>query len=158
MSRSNVKELSLGPAKPTLQASQPCASVRAIMATFRLSVCALSLAILASGCTSTRITNITPPRQARNSNGLYPVDVIWNSNQQSIQKDTFEPVVIVGKEKIPMRRTELLSNRWEALIPVPSGSNYIHYQFKFDYSYNRLAGPKMDSKMSQPYLLQIEGK
>jgi hypothetical protein len=51
-----------------------------------------------------------------------------------------------------------MTNRWEALIPVPAGQNLIHYRFKFDYMVNRIPTPKPDSKLSQEYTLQIDEK
>ncbi|MEP6663107.1 MAG: hypothetical protein ABJC04_05520 [Verrucomicrobiota bacterium] len=116
---------------------------------FLFSVAALILA----GCSS--ITNLTPTQQSRNALGLYTVEAAWDSRQQSIRPDSFHPSVVVGLENYPMRRTLLLKNRWEALVPVSADKNSIYYRFKFDFDYNAIPQPLPDSKLSREYKLEI---
>ncbi len=111
------------------------------------------LALALTGCSS--ITNLTPARQPRNSTGLYTVEAAWASRQQSIRPDSFRPSVVVGMESYPMRRTPLLVNRWEALVPIPQEKSAINYRFKFDFDYNSVPQPLPDSKMSREYKLEI---
>src|ERR1051325_9341968 len=93
------------------------------------------LPLLLSGCTAT-FTNLTPKTQLRNPNNLYPVEVAFNSRQQSLRWNTIKPQIVVGSENIPMRPTPLMANRWEGLVPAPSGESVIHYHYRFDFEAN----------------------
>ena len=111
--------------------------------------------VLLAGCNTT-ITNLTPEREFRNANGLYPIEVALASSQQSMRWSSIKPSVIVGKEFYPMRFTPMMTNRWETLVPIPPGNNAIAYRFKFDYTYNNFGTPPQpDSKLSPTYKLMI---
>ena len=64
-----------------------------------------SLALLL-GCVQTTITNLTPHRMPRNKTGFYPVEMIWESNQTALRRETVEPVVLIGTNTYPMKRTQ----------------------------------------------------
>ena len=118
----------------------------------------LCATIFLAGCVST-ITNLTPSQLPRNSNGLYPVSVAWDTQQQTVRPQTLTPYVIVGLESYPMRPTLLMSNRWETVIPVPSSEKSVRYHFKVDYEYNAaLKKPQKSSKLSKEYTLEIAEK
>ncbi len=137
--------------KPTLQrASALQRSAKRIMKKFLL---LLLTPLLFTGCST--ITNLTPSQQPRNATGLYPVEVAWDSRQQSIRPDSIKPSVMVGLENYPMRKTPLMKNRWETLVPIPAGKNIINYRFKFDYDYNAIPQPRPDSRLSPEHKLQI---
>ena len=114
------------------------------------------LAILALGCASTNVTNLTPTKVKRTPNNLYHVEYQWNSNQQTLRPDTITPTVVVGMESYPMRKVPKMQNRWEAFIPVPPDKNSVNYHFKIDYDYNRFGKTGKDSKLSPEYKLVIE--
>ena len=57
-----------------------------------------------------------------------------------------------------MRPTQLMTNRWEGLVPVPAGTNIVHYRYKFDFNYNAMGNPKSDSALSREYTLRIIDK
>ncbi len=111
-------------------------------------------ALLLTGCQST-FTNLTPQRQIRNPNNLYPVEVALTSRQQALRWDSIRPQIVVDSQFIPMRPTSLLTNRWEGLIPVPPSENLVRYRYKFDYQYNAMGGPRPDSASSPEYTLRI---
>ena len=113
----------------------------------------LLVPLLFVGCST--ITNLTPSQQPRNSTGLYPVEVKWDSRQQSIRQQSLEPSVMIGHESYSMRKTPLMKNRWETLIPVPADKNEVNYRFKFDYEYNAIPQPRPDSRLSPEYKLRI---
>jgi hypothetical protein len=120
----------------------------------------LFLPLLLAGCSSgslynTAITNLTPGRAARSPEGLYLVEAHWRSNQQAIRADTFKAYVKMGADFYPMRRTQVLDDRWEAWIPVSAEERYVNYQFKFDYQVNAVPAPRPDSKLSATYQLEI---
>jgi len=112
------------------------------------------LPLVLAGCTST-FTNLTPLRQPRNANNLYPVEVVFNSRQQTLRWETIQPQVVVGTDFYPMRPTPLMKNRWEALIPAPAGASQVNYQYKFDFEYNAMGPRKIDSAKSPVYTLKI---
>src|SRR3977135_2748577 len=96
--------------------------------------------LLLAGCTST-FTNLTPLRQTRNNNNLYPVEVAMSTRQQSLRWDSIHPQIVVGSEVYPMRLTTLMTNRWECLVPVLAGTDQVHYRYKFDFNYNTPGPP-----------------
>jgi hypothetical protein len=107
-----------------------------------------------TGC-STTLTNLTPRQHTRNANGLYPVEVMWDSKQANIVKDTIKGYVIVGQDAYPMQRSPMLTNRWETFLPVPADKEFVNYRYKFDYEFLRIPVRQPSSKMSAPYQLQI---
>ena len=114
--------------------------------------------LLLAGCAST-FTRLTPLEQPRNPNNLYPVEVIFNSPQQSLRWDSIQPYVLVNGEPYPMRPVPMVQNRWEGLVPVPAGADSVTYRFKFDYLYNNFGTPpKPDSAYSPEYQLKIVGQ
>lgn len=110
--------------------------------------------LLLAGCTAT-FTNLTPTQQSRNANNLYPVEVSMISRQQSLKWNTIRPQIVVGNDSYPMRRTALLTNRWEGLVPVPATEKVVHYRYKFDFDYNTFGTPKGDSAISPEYTLRV---
>ena len=109
---------------------------------------------LLAGC-ATHFTNLTPERQARNTNNLYRVEVALACRQQSLRWDSIKPQIAVGADFYPMQLTPLMTNRWEGLVPVPPGTNVVRYRYKFDFDYNALGKPQADSARSQEYTLWI---
>lgn len=107
------------------------------------------------GCTSTKITNMTPLTAPRSADGLYTVEARWDSNQRSIRKDSFTPYVVVGTEFIPMDPVPLTTNRWEAVVPVPANQRFLTYRFKFDYEYDGIPRREKDSRLSPSLQLEV---
>jgi hypothetical protein len=114
----------------------------------------LLLPLLLAGCKTT-LTNLTPLQQTRSTNDLYMVEAALSSRQQTMRWQSIRPQVLVGKEAFPMRPTPLMTNRFEALIPVPATKNTVNYRYKFDFDYNSFGQPKTDSALSQDYTLRI---
>jgi hypothetical protein len=110
--------------------------------------------LVLTGCTST-FTNLTPVHQTRNANNLYPVEVAMSSRQQTLLWDSIKPQILVGTEAYPMRPTNLMTNRWEGLVPVPAGASLVHYRYKFDFDYRGMGHPNVDSALSPEYTLRI---
>jgi hypothetical protein len=111
--------------------------------------------LLLTGCAGT-FTRLTPLQQTRNASNLYPVEVAFNSQQQSLRWETIQPYVIADGQVYPLRVVPLVKNRWEGFVPVPSGVNSVNYRFKFDYKYNTFGKPpKAASELSPIYKLTI---
>src|SRR5262249_25519822 len=110
--------------------------------------------LLLAGCTAT-FTNLTPLHQSRNPNNLYPVEVAMNTRQQSLKWDSIRPQILVGNESYPMRRTQLMTNRGEGLVPVPSAEKVVHYRYKFDFDYTPFVTPKGYRALSPEYTLHV---
>lgn len=116
---------------------------------------AVVLAVVLTGCASSRIVNLTPTRQPRNATGLYPVEFAWDSNQQTIIEGSTKPYVVIGFDFYPMRPALNIRNRWETVIPVPPDKNTVFYHFKVDYEYRAIGKPEKSSKLSPSYRLDI---
>jgi len=112
--------------------------------------------LLLTGCVSSSFTRVTPLQQPRNANNLYPVEVIYNSTQQSMRWDSLKPFVLVNGELYPLRPVPIVKNRWEGFVPVPPASNSVVYRFKFEYLYNTFGPePRAGSDVSPQYNLKI---
>jgi hypothetical protein len=135
----------------------PCADARAIKHMSKINkLCfLLLLPVILAGCTS--ITNLTPTQYPRDSSGYYRVEAMWKSRREVIRPGTFKPVVVVEFQTYPMRPVPLVSDRWEAYIPIPADKDFVHYHYKFDFQDDVFGGkPKGDSLNSAPYQLHIK--
>jgi hypothetical protein len=114
-------------------------------------------ALLLAGCsTNATFTRMTPSEQPRNANNLYPVEIAFNSAQQSLRWDSIRPYVIVHGQPFPLRPVPIVQNRWEGLVPVPPTVDTVTYRFKFDYLYNSFGNdPQPDSAWSPSYTLKV---
>ena len=111
--------------------------------------------LLLTGCAG-MFTRLTPLQQTRTASNLYPVEVAFNSQQQSLLWETIQPYVLANGELYPLRQVPLVKNRWEGFVPVPPGANSVDYRFKFDYKYNNFGTPpKSTSAVSPIYRLNI---
>ena len=116
----------------------------------------LLLPLLISGCST--ITNLTPYQLTRNANGLYTFEVAWKSRQQSLRPETLKAFVNIGTELYPMEPVPLVANRWETLVPIPANQRNLTYRFKFEYDYYAMPVSQHDSRLSEPYKLNITDK
>lgn len=106
------------------------------------------------GCNAT-FTNLTPRQQPRNANNLYPVEVAFTSRQQSLRWDSIQPQIVVGNEYYTMHPVQLMTNRFEGLLPVPPNSTSVHYHYKFEFKYNAMGPARTDSATSPEYTLKL---
>ncbi|HWN94382.1 MAG TPA: hypothetical protein VNT99_05070 [Methylomirabilota bacterium] len=113
------------------------------------------LALVFTGCTTSRVTNLTTTRQPRNPSGVYPVEFVWDSNQQTIIADSIKPHVVIGFDFYPMRPALGIRNRWETVIPVPADKSFVLYHFKVDYEYRAFGQAQKSSKLSPSYRLDV---
>jgi hypothetical protein len=112
--------------------------------------------LLLAGCMTTTFSRLTPEQQPRNQNNVYPVEVVFNSSQQSLRWDSIKPYVLVNGSQLPMRQVLGMQNRWEGLVPVPPTENSVTYRVVFDFTYNSFGTePKPDSSCSPVYTLKI---
>ena len=113
--------------------------------------------LLFAGCSTTgTFTRMTPTQQPRNANNLYPVEVAFDSDRQSLRPDSIRPYVIVQGQALPLRPVPIVQNRWEGLVPVPPTASEVTYRFKFEYLCNSFGnGPQPDSSLSPLYTLKI---
>jgi hypothetical protein len=114
------------------------------------------LPLLLAGCsTPLVVTNLTPLQQVRTTNNLYTVEAAVASNQQTLRWQTIRPQIVVGREVYKMRPVLLMNNRWEGVLPVPSGVSEVHYRYQFDFEYNSWGSPGHDRVSTQDYTLKI---
>ena len=123
------------------------------MFTIRNASFLLLSACLFSGCSS--LTNLTPSRQVRSPQGLYPFEVSFENKQQTLRPESLKAYVILGYDSFPMEPTRVVKNRWEATVPIPADVKYITYRYKFDFEYYGLGKSKKDSKLTPSYELKI---
>ena len=115
----------------------------------------LLLPALLTGCPTSTITNLTATQQPRSPTGQYLVEVKLDSSQQTLRPESITPHVVVGFDSYPMRPQLKMTNRWEALVPIPAGTNVINYHFKVDYEFNKFGKPGQGSIRSSQYKLTI---
>lgn len=120
-----------------------------------IGLCLLLTAFVLAGCVTT-VTNLTATTQPRNPKNLYLIEYQWDTTQQTIRPSSIQPYVVIGFDTYEMRPTLKLTNRWEALVPVPPDKNVITYRFKVDYEYSRFGKPGKASKGSPEYKLYIK--
>lgn len=119
----------------------------------------LPLLLLTACSTTGKFTRLTPTQQPRNADNMYPVEVAFNSSQQSLRWESIKSFVMVDGQAYPLRPVPLVKNRWEGLVPVPPTKNAIAYRFKFDYLYNSFGKePQRDVALSPLYKLTIVGQ
>ena len=112
--------------------------------------------LLLAGCSTATYTRMTPGQQPRNADNQYPVEVAFNTAQQSLRWNSVHPYVVVHGQQFPLRPVPIVKNRWEGLVPVPPAANSVTYRFKFDYLYNTFGkDPQPDSSWSPTYTLKI---
>ena len=107
------------------------------------------------GCTTNSFTNLTPSQLPRESSDSYLVEMAWESNNRTILKETIKAYAVVDEKFFPMNRTQVVKDRWEAIIPVEDSASFVNYYFKVDYQYKSVPFPKSDSDLSLPYSLLI---
>lgn len=117
----------------------------------------LPLTLLTAGCRST-FTNLTPQTQFRSTNHLYQVEVAFDSRQQTIRWNSIRPKIVAGTEVYPLKLTQLMTNRWEGVVPIPPGAKAIHYRYNFDYDYNAFGVPKAATELSPEYSIRVLDK
>jgi hypothetical protein len=115
------------------------------------------LSLLVASCATKVITNLTPSQLPRDPSGQYLVEMKLDSKQQSLRPDSITPKVVSGFNTYPMRPTLRMTNRWEALVPVPANQDAFLYHFKVDYEYNKFGNkPGQGSLTSEQYKLTIK--
>jgi hypothetical protein len=126
-------------------------NMRSIMKSLPLAV----LLLLAAGCSTTSITNLTPRQLPRSNNDLYRFEASWKSRQQTLRKESLKAYVVIGTELYLMKPTPVVANHWETFVPVPADTDVVNYRYKFDFDYNSIPQRRSNSKMSRPYQLKL---
>ena len=62
---------------------------------------------------------------------------------------TMKPMVMVGTQVYPMKRTPLVTNRWDTLVPVPADASELRYRIKVNWEYNAVPVPDANSQRSE---------
>lgn len=119
-----------------------------------IALCLLTGLVL-GGCMTT-VTNLTPTTEMRNPDNLVRIEYQWDTTQQTIRPESIRPFVVVGFDTYEMQPTLKMTNRWEALVPVPPDKNVINYHFKVDYEFRRFGDIGKASKTSEEYKLYIK--
>ena len=83
------------------------------------------------------------------------MEVQFHTRQKTLRWDHIQPYVKVGSDFYPLQRTQLMTNRWEGLVPVPAGASKVEYRYKFEYETTKFGGFENDSALSPKYELKI---
>jgi len=111
-----------------------------------------------TGCVSTTVTRLTPQHAPRATDNMYPIEVEFDSTQQSLRWETLNASVFVmgSNQEYPMTLTPKMTNRFETMIPIPAGTKNLEYRVKFTFDYNAFGvPPQEDTALSKIYKLQI---
>ena len=81
--------------------------------------------------------------------------MIWENNTHTLRHESVKPMVMVGTQVYPMKRTPLVTNRWETLVPVPAEASELRYRIKVNWEYNAVPVPDANSQRSEEFLLRI---
>lgn len=115
----------------------------------------VALAALLTGCSTTRLTNLTPERFPRNVANLYPFEVAWESKRRGVDAN-IGAYVLINDQVFPMNPVPKAKNRWEAQITIPPDKTLVPYRYKFVYQYpGVVTTAKRNSNLSQSYRLTI---
>ena len=128
------------------------------MLNWKKSLPLLLLPLMLAGCATTTITNLTPSRQVRKTNGQYAFEVEFRSRQQSLIRDSIKGYVVIGLDQYPMQRVPMLTNRWETLVPIGSDKDVVTYRYRFDYEYRAIPAHRPDNAQSKYHQLLIVDK
>ena len=52
---------------------------------------------------------------------------------------------MIGTNSYPMKNTPKMTNRWEALVPVPIPAPELRYRIKVNWKYNAIPAPTIDT-------------
>ncbi|MSR67140.1 MAG: hypothetical protein EXS24_07195 [Pedosphaera sp.] len=116
---------------------------------------AILVAATAIGCVTHNFSNLTLREHPRVATGLYPVELIWETNEQAVRLESIKPLIIIGTNVFPMQKTLLLKNRWEALVPADKTVTNLYYRIRVDWQFNTIPFPEKNSQMSPQYQLRI---
>lgn len=116
---------------------------------------AAALALLAAGCVSDRITNLTPPELPRDPAGQYRVEVEFRNRQRSMRWDSVRAEAVVGERFYPLQLTPHMTNRWEGWVPVPADQDRVFYRFRWDFTRQGFGETPSNSVRSPQYRLEI---
>ena len=115
----------------------------------------IAAVLLQTGCLSTTVVNLTPSKVSRNAAGTYRFEAAWETNEKSIQEDSIEGFVVLNEVHYPMKKVPVVTDRWEALIPLEQASEGYTYHLKFDFIYDSHPEPKPNSLRTKPFSLKI---
>ena len=115
----------------------------------------LALMVVGTGCKTAAITNLTPSQVPRDPNGEYRFEVAWERIQQNVRPQSVKPNLVVGMQEYPMTESPVATNRWEANVILPAGTDHVTYFYKFNYEYAGFLDVKKSNTRSQEYRLKI---
>jgi len=125
---------------------------------------AAALALLA-GCTTVKLTNLTPASLPENASNIYTFTLRVSPRSSVVDTATIAPHIVVDGQNFPMVRSALGDGIYEFEYQLPPGRDEIAYYFLVDYTAagNGTSQPGQAytdvqrAKVLHRYILSLEG-
>jgi hypothetical protein len=125
---------------------------------------AAALALLA-GCTTVKLTNLTPASLPENASNIYTFTLRISPRSSVVDASTIAPHIVVDGQNFPMVKSALGEGIWEFEYQLPPGRDELAYYFLVDYTAtgNGQSQPGQaytevqHAKVLHRYVLSLEG-
>ncbi|HVW20638.1 MAG TPA: cell surface protein [Opitutaceae bacterium] len=94
---------------------------------------AAALALLA-GCTTVKLTNLTPASLPENASNIYTFTLRVDPRSSVVDVATLSPHIVVDGQNFAMTKSPLGNGIWEFEYQLPPGRDQIAYYFLVDYT------------------------
>ncbi len=115
----------------------------------------ITLCALLAGCSTTRLTNLTPGKVPRNPSGIYPFEATWKSKRLGSDRKV-EAFVLVDGNAYAMKPVPGTKERWEAQVPIAADKTAVPYHYKFNFTYPGAITTHGNSDLSPSYRLHFK--
>ena len=93
----------------------------------------LALALLA-GCTTVKLTNLTPTSLPENPSQIYTFTLRVKANTQTVDAASLAPHIVIDGQNFPMKPSPLGQGIYEFEYQLPPGRDQMAYYYLVDYS------------------------
>jgi hypothetical protein len=101
---------------------------------FRAGPCALLALLALCGCTTVKLTNLTPSSLPENPSGIYTFTLRVATTSNSVSQASIAPHIVVGAESHDMVKSDVSPQIFEFDYKLPAFQNDIGYYYVVDYS------------------------
>jgi hypothetical protein len=101
---------------------------------FKAGPCALLALFALCGCTTVKLTNLTPSSLPENPSGIYTFTLRVVTTSNSVSEASIAPHIVVGAESHDMVKSDVSPQIFEFDYKLPAFQNDIGYYYVVDYS------------------------